>query len=329
MSNIVFANPQAFWLLFLIPIAVALYFFRKKRMYATMHLSSFLFLPKQSVWSRLCRHIPFALELVAMIMLIIVIARPQNKNSWQNNLIEGIDLVMILDTSGSMEAVDLTPNRFEAAKKVAAEMIANRPNDNIGLVAFAGESFTQCPTTTDHITLLNLLNELNTRMMEDGTAIGLGIATGINTLRESKTKSKVMILLTDGSNNSGDITPTVAAQIAKEKGIRIYTVAVGTHGKAQYPIETSLGIRYVEQEVTIDEATLRSIAQTTGGAYYRATDNRSLEEIYRKIDSLEKTKLTTKSFSAYEELYRPWALCAFLLLLLAYILRNTLIRTNP
>jgi Ca-activated chloride channel family protein len=208
-------------------------------------------------------------------------------------------------------------------------MIANRPNDNIGLVAFAGESFTQCPTTTDHITLLNLLNELNTRMMEDGTAIGLGIATGINTLRESKTKSKVMILLTDGSNNSGDITPTVAAQIAKEKGIRIYTVAVGTHGKAKYPIETSLGTRYIEQEVTIDEATLRSIAQTTGGAYYRATDNRSLEEIYRKIDGLEKTKLTTKSFSAYEELYRPWALYAFLLLLLAYILRNTLIRTNP
>lgn len=329
MSNIVFANPQAFWLLFLIPIAVALYIFRKKGMYATMHLSSFLFLPKQSVWSHLCRHIPFALELVAMVMLIIVIARPQNKNSWQNNLIEGIDLVMILDTSGSMEAVDLTPNRFEAAKKVAAEMIANRPNDNIGLVAFAGESFTQCPTTTDHITLLNLLNELNTRMMEDGTAIGLGIATGINTLRESKTKSKVMILLTDGSNNSGDITPTVAAQIAKEKGIRIYTVAVGTHGKAKYPIETSLGTRYIEQEVTIDEATLRSIAQTTGGAYYRATDNRSLEEIYRKIDGLEKTKLTTKSFSAYEELYRPWALYAFLLLLLAYILRNTLIRTNP
>lgn len=328
MKEIYFDHPEAFWLLWLVPLLIVGYVWYIQKRYASIKLSGYPFLlqKKQRGW---LRHLPLFFELIALVGLIIVIARPQNRNSWESSSIEGIDLVLVLDTSTSMNAIDLSPNRFKAAQEVAAEMIANRPNDNIGLVAFAGESFTQCPTTTDHETLQRLLSELHTGMMEDGTAIGLGIATGINTLRNSKAKSKVMILLTDGSNNSGDITPTMGAQMAASLGIRVYTVAVGTRGIAKYPVSTTSGTRYVDQEVSIDEPTLRNIAQTTGGIYYRAVDNKELQKIYREIDHLEKSKLMTKNFKAYEELFPSVAVVALFLLLIAYILRTTLLRINP
>lgn len=329
MSTFHFVYPQAFWLLLIIPIAIAGYIWGRKRKHATMLLSGFPFLPTHSWWHTASLHLPFVLECLAIAAMVVVLARPQNRNSVDKRTAEGIDLVLILDTSGSMEAIDLEPNRFEAARAVAQEFIAARPNDNIGLVAFAGESFTQCPTTTDHATLLELLGQLQTRIMEDGTAIGLGIANGINALKTGSAKSKVMILLTDGSNNAGSITPTMGAGMAQALGIRVYTVAVGTMGKALFPVETPIGTRYIEEEVTIDEPTLKNIANITGGKYFRATDNQSLKKIYQEIDQLEKTKLMSKNFTAYEELFPPYAWAALLLLILSYLLRSTLIRTNP
>ena len=321
--------PQRLWLLLLVPALILLYLWRLRRAHPALRLSGFPFLSEANSWVCRLRHLPFALKCLALALMISALSHPRDYNISHQSTVQGIDLALILDTSGSMQAVDLKPNRFEAARAVAQELIANRPNDNIGLVAFAGESFTQCPTTTDHATLLALLAKLRVGLMEDGTAIGLGITNGINALREGTAKSKVMILLTDGSNNAGGVAPLVGAQMAKAWNIRIYTVAVGTYGKAQFPVQTATGIRYVEEEVTIDEDILKQVASTTGGKYYRATDNGSLERIYKEIDSLEKSKILAQSHTTYRELFPFLLWWALGLVAAAFVLESTLFKTNP
>lgn len=275
-------------------------------------------------------HLPFALRVVTLSMVILVLARPQSTNSWQDTEVEGIDIMLAMDVSTSMLAMDLKPNRLEAAKQVAAEFINGRDNDNIGLTIFAGESFTQCPLTVDHAALLNMLNSVKCDIaaqgiIEDGTAIGMGVANAITRLKESKAKSKVIILLTDGSNNSGEIAPLTAAEIAKKFGIRVYTIGVGTNGMAPY----SYGGEIVNLPVEIDEKTLTEIAEITDGNYYRATDNSKLREVYEQIDRLERTKLNVKEYSKREEEYMIFATIAFVALLLEILLRNTILRRVP
>ena len=270
-------------------------------------------------------HLPFALRVLTLSMVIIVLARPQSSDSWEESDIEGIDIMLATDVSTSMLAMDLKPNRIEAAKEVAAQFVSSRKNDNIGLTIFAGESFTQCPLTIDHAVMLNMLNAVKcdialNGIIEDGTAIGMGIANGVSRLKDSKAKSKVIILLTDGSNNSGEISPEAAAEIAKEFGVRIYTIAVGTNSDtAPFPY----GDQIINVPVEIDENTLRNIAEITNGKYYRATSKESLSEIYSEIDKLERTKLHARQFSAYNEEYQIFALIALLSLLFEIVLRNT------
>lgn len=325
----IWVHPEWLWALLLLPLLVLLYIRYNKRHQAKLSLSAYRLLPKGSGSRSYLRALPFALELLALASMILALARPQDSSHWEERSIQGIDLVLAMDLSGSMQALDLKPNRFEAARDVANEMIAARPNDNIGLVVFAGESFTLCPLTVDHDVILQMLDATEIGQLEDGTAIGLGLATAINTLRGSDNKSKVIILLTDGSNNAGDITPSMAAELAQQYGIRIYTVAAGTNGVAKFPVQTASGIEYVEADVQIDEGTLRHIAQQTGGKYYRATDETKLHEIYKEIDSLEKSRLTSRSVSAYEERYMLFALLAIVLLGTAFLLRTTLLRANP
>ncbi|WP_308593040.1 VWA domain-containing protein [uncultured Porphyromonas sp.] len=325
----IWVHPEWLWALLLLPLLVLLYIRYNKRHQAKLSLSAYRLLPKGSGWRSYLRALPFVLELLALASMILALARPQDSSHWEERSIQGIDLVLAMDLSGSMQALDLKPNRFEAARDVANEMIAARPNDNIGLVVFAGESFTLCPLTVDHDVILQMLDATEIGQLEDGTAIGLGLATAINTLRGSDNKSKVIILLTDGSNNAGDITPSMAAELAQQYGIRIYTVAAGTNGVAKFPVQTASGIEYVEADVQIDEGTLRHIAQQTGGKYYRATDETKLHEIYKEIDSLEKSRLTSRSVSAYEERYMLFALLAIVLLGAAFLLRTTLLRANP
>lgn len=276
-------------------------------------------------------HLPFALRVLTLSMVIIVLARPQSSDSWEESDIEGIDIMLATDVSTSMLAMDLKPNRIEAAKEVAAQFVSSRKNDNIGLTIFAGESFTQCPLTIDHAVMLNMLNAVKcdialNGIIEDGTAIGMGIANGVSRLKDSKAKSKVIILLTDGSNNSGEISPEAAAEIAKEFGIRIYTIAVGTNSEtAPFPY----GDQIVNVPVEIDENTLRNIAEITNGKYYRATSKESLSEIYSEIDKLERTKLHARQFSAYNEEYQIFALIALLSLLFEIVLRYTVLRKIP
>lgn len=279
-------------------------------------------------------HVPFVLRLVALTMLVLVIARPQTTDNWQNTEIEGIDIMLAVDVSTSMLAQDLKPNRIEAAKEVAAEFINGRPNDNIGLTIFAGESFTQCPLTIDHAVLLNLFRDIDCSiaqrgMIDDGTAIGMGIANAVSRLKDSKAKSKVVILLTDGSNNRGDISPLTAAEIAKSFGVRVYTIGVGTNGTAPYPVQTQMGVQYINQPVEIDESTLTQIATTSGGNYFRATSNDKLRQVYAEIDKLEKTKLNVKEFSKREEEYQMFAWIALACVLLEVLLRNSVLRRIP
>ena len=261
-------------------------------------------------------------------------ARPQTHNSWDNKQVEGIDIMLAMDVSTSMLAEDLKPNRLEAAKNVASEFIADRPNDNIGLTIFAGEAFTQCPMTTDHASLINLLQSVRTDiaargLISDGTAVGMGLANAVSRLKDSKAKSKVVILLTDGSNNMGDISPMTSAQIARSMGIRVYTIGVGTNKVAPYPMPVAGGTQYVNIPVEIDSKTLSAIAATTEGNFYRATNNRELKQIYKDIDQLEKSKMDVKKFSKRYEAYQPFAIAALLILLLEVILRTTVLRRIP
>ncbi|GAB1359492.1 VWA domain-containing protein [Porphyromonadaceae bacterium] len=280
-------------------------------------------------WRIYARHLPFVFRVLVFALLIIVLARPQSTDNWENVSTEGIDIMMAIDISGSMLAEDLKPNRLEAAKEVATSFINGRQNDNIGLVVFAGESFTQCPLTIDHTVLLNLFQGIKSGMIEDGTAIGLGLANSVSRIKDSQAKSKVVILLTDGSNNRGEIAPVTAAEIARSFGIRVYTIGVGTIGTAPYPFQTPFGIQYQNVPVDIDEKSLQQIATMTGGAYFRATDTQSLKTIYDEIDQLEKTKLNVKQFSKKQEEYKEYALLAFVILLAEVLLRYLLLKRIP
>ena len=256
-------------------------------------------------------------------------ARPQATDRWENQTREGVDIVVALDISSSMLARDFKPDRIQAAKDVASQFISGRTDDNIGLVIFAGESFTMCPMTTDHAVLLNLMKDVQCGMIADMTAIGDGLATAINRIKDGPAKSKTIILLTDGTNNAGDVSPLTAAQIAKSFGIRVYTIGVGTQGEAPYPVQTPYGVMYQNMPVEIDETTLKTIAAETDGKYFRATNKGVLKNIFEEIDKLEKTKLSVKEFSRREENYLPWAILAFALLGIEIILRNTVLRNIP
>ncbi len=316
------AHPYLLLLWLLMIPAIIWYWVKRKQRHATLQVSNTFALPeKDSLWNRLLEHLPFALELLAFAMTVVVLARPQSVDSWQNSSTEGIDIVVALDISTSMLAEDLKPNRLEAAKSIASSFVAGRPNDNIGLVVFSAESFTQCPLTTDHAVLINLFNSIRSGMIEDGTAIGLGLANAVSRIKDSEAKSKVIILLTDGTNNRGEIDPITAAELARTFGIRVYTIGVGTQGKAPYPFQTANGVVYQNIDVSIDEDPLKQIASMTGGVYFRATDNHKLQSIYEEIDRLEKTKMNVQQFSKRSEEFRLFGGLALLFLLVEILLR--------
>jgi Ca-activated chloride channel homolog len=325
-----FANPEFLWLLLLLPAVGYYLWWRRKKLTVTLQFSSLQFFKNipQTLRER-SRFIPLGLRLLATAIFIIAFARPQSVSDKQNISTEGIDIVLELDLSGSMLAEDFNPNRIEAAKQVASEFIDGRTNDRIGLVVFSAESFTQCPLTTDYPVLKNLLREVKNGMIADGTAIGLAIANGVNRLKDSKAKSKVMILLTDGVNNRGEIDPITAARIAATYNIRIYTVGVGAQGEAPYPVQTPFGIRRQMISVDLDEKGLTQVAEMTGGRYFRATDNRTLKTIYKEIDQLEKTKIEVTAYKRYSELYGGWLIAGLLAVFVEVGLSITVLRRNP
>ena len=326
-----YESPHYLYLLFLLIPMIAWYLWKRKTITPNLQISTTEGLEKvPKSYKYYFLHLPFVLRVGALVFLIIALARPQSTDNWANENVEGIDILMALDISGSMLAEDLKPNRIEAAKAIGSDFISMRPNDNIGLVVFAGESFTQSPLTTDKTTLVNLLNNVSEKMIDaQGTAIGMGLANAVNRLKESQTKSKIVILLTDGSNNTGEIDPITAAELAKAFGIRVYTVGVGTRGMAPFPFQTAFGIRRQMVEADIDEDVLKKISAMTDGKYFRATDNQSLEAIYQEIDLLEKTKIQVREYSKKQEEYLPYALAALILLILEILLRNTILRHNP
>ena len=330
-----FANKEYLFLLLLIIPYIIWYVMYRKKSEPTMRMSDtfvFRYAPK-SLKVRLMP-LQMLLRLTAFSFLVLALARPQTSNSWKNRQTEGIDIMLAIDVSTSMLAEDLKPNRLEAAKMVAAEFISGRPDDNIGLTIFAGESFTQCPMTTDHTSLLNLLQNVRADiaargLISDGTAIGMGLANAVGRLKASKAKSKVVILLTDGSNNMGDISPMTAAEIAQSLGIRVYTIGVGTNKVAPYPMPVAGGVQYVNMPVEIDTKTLSEIAQTTQGDFYRATNNNELKKIYKEIDQLEKSKMSVKKFKKKFDAFPPFVMAAALALLLELLLRITIFRRIP
>jgi len=329
-DNISFAFPYVLWLFALLPLMLIWYIKHNKKTSPTLTFSTLSILKgfKPTLKERL-RHLTAVLRMSALALLIVALARPQKYSTGENVYTEGIDVAMLLDISGSMLAEDLKPNRLEAAKKVIDEFIAGRTTDKIGLVIFAAESFTQCPLTIDYSVLRNLLSEIKNGMLTDGTAIGTAIANGVNRLKDSKSKSKVLILLTDGDSNRGEIEPVTAAQIAETFGIRIYTIGVGTKGEAPYPFQTPFGKRYQMVPVEINETVLQQVADITGGKYFRATSNQKLKEIYKEIDELEKTRVEITSYRHTHELFYNWALAALVLLLLEAILVRTYLRRLP
>ncbi|MEZ4957751.1 MAG: VWA domain-containing protein [Saprospiraceae bacterium] len=330
MPDIIFKNPEVLWLLLLLlPLTIG-YVLYQAKWNATVRLSSLRPLEGAPTSIRYyLRHLPTILRLLTIALVIVALARPQSSESWSDKEVEGIDLVICNDISGSMRARDFKPDRLEAAKDVAAEFIASRPNDRIGLVIFAGESFTQCPLTTDHKVVTSLLSEIKSGMLEDGTAVGLGLATSVARLKDSDAKSKVVILLTDGVNNSGEVSPQTAGEIAREFGVRVYTIGVGTRGQAPMPVQTPFGEQTQMMDVEIDEEVLTEIAQMTGGKYFRATTKTALADIYTEIDQLEKTRISVIEFSEKNDEYLRFALAAGLLFLLEILLRYTVLRTVP
>ena len=330
-----FANKEYLFLLLLIIPYLIWYVMYRKKSEPTIRMSdtfAFNYAPKS--WRVRLMPLQLLLRIATFTLLVLVLARPQTSNSWKNKSVEGIDIMLAMDVSTSMLAEDLKPNRIEAAKAVASEFIIGRPNDNIGLSIFAGEAFTQCPMTTDHTSLLNLLQNVRTDiaargLISDGTAIGMGLANAVTRLKASKAKSKVVILLTDGSNNMGDISPMTAAEIAQSLGIRVYTIGVGTNKVAPYPMPVAGGVQYVNMPVEIDTKMLADIAAATEGDFYRATNTAELKNIYKEIDRLEKSKLNVKKFSKRYEAYQPFALAAAITLLLEILLRITVFRRIP
>ncbi|MDR0824879.1 MAG: VWA domain-containing protein [Prevotella sp.] len=325
-----YANPNYLYLLLLLIPLIAWYIFKLRKMQATFKLSSsYAFEKAPSTIRVYARHLPFLFRLIAIALVIIVLARPQSVNSSDISNSEGIDIVMALDISGTMMANDFSPTRLDAAKKVAAEFINDRRSDRIGLVIFGSESFTQCPLTTDHRVLLNLLSEVKFGMVTDGTAIGLGLANSVNRLKNSESKSRVVILLTDGSNNAGQIAPLTAAELAASYGIRVYTIGIGSRGTSVARIMTPYGMQTMNVSGDFDERTLTEIASITGGTYFRATDNTSLGGIYDEIDQMEKSHISVNTVTKKKELYLPFAIIALALVGFEIILRRTWLRNIP
>ncbi|EKY07359.1 N-terminal double-transmembrane domain protein [Capnocytophaga sp. oral taxon 332 str. F0381] len=330
-KNIIFAHPQFFWLLLLLPLMILWHFFWDKKSKPSVTISSTVaFKRAKSLYNQLY-HLLFLLRIIAIALLIIALARPQTRSeSAKTKITEGIDIVMAIDVSASMLSQDLKPNRFEALKKVASQFVKDRPNDRIGLVIYAGESYTKTPVTSDKSIILNALSELTYGQIEDGTAIGMGLATAVNRLKESKAKSRVIILLTDGVNNTGFIDPQTAAELAAEYGIKVYTVGIGTNGMALSPYALNIdgSIIYRMQQVDIDEPLMKKIAKTTNGRYFRATNNQKLQQIYDEINQMETTKVEEFKYTEVDEKFRLWVLIAGVLLLLEFLLKHTLFRNE-
>lgn len=330
-NNIQFVNPEFFLLLLILPILAVWYYRRRSRYYATMRMPSLLSVQGIHSWRGWLRAALPLLRVVAFVSLVIAMARPQEVLKEEEVEAEGIDIIMALDLSSSMLAQDFKPNRLEVSKRVAAEFIDKRSYDRIGLTVFAGESYTQCPLTIDHNVLKNRLSELQCGILEDGTAIGMGLATAVKHLEKSEAKSKIVILLTDGVNNAGYINPAMAAQIAKKLDIKVYTIGVGSTGDALTPIQKRSDGKYIFglARVEIDEALLREIAEQTDGEYFRATSVESLERIYSQIDQLEKSKVEVTVMKRYSEAFHPFVFWGLLLLVLEALLRYTVLRTIP
>ena len=327
-ENIEFANPKLLWLLLLVPLTIIWYILRHKKQEASLNFSDLNGMAKlPKTWKAYLRHLLFALKMAALALLIVALARPQSSSTNSTSNIEGIDIVMAMDVSGSMLARDLKPDRLTAAKNVASDFVKDRPGDRMGLVIFSGETFTQVPLTTDHGVMLNMLAEMKNGLIDDGTAIGDGLATAISRLKDSEAISKVVILLTDGMNNAGSVDPYTAAEMAKLYGIRVYTIGVGSYGTAPYPVQTPFGTQMQQVKVEIDEKLLTSIANSTGGKYFRATNNKKLDEIYQEIDKLERSKIEVTEFRRLHEEFYPLVAWAIALLLLEFLLRKTIFRT--
>ncbi len=325
-----FADPEYLWLLLLIPAAIAWYWYKLRHSSVSMQMSSTAVFKNQSQgWKHYTRYSLFGLRMLVAALLILAVARPQTNLNRQDISVEGIDIILATDISSTMLAEDLRPNRLEAAKEVAVEFISSRPDDRIGLVVFSGESFTQCPLTSNHALLINLYKDISFGMIDDGTAIGDGLATAVNRLKESKAKSKVIILLTDGINNMGSIDPESAAEIAELYGIRIYTIGVGTLGTALVPVRTQFGMQYQRMEVQIDEPLLKKISALTNGKYFRATNKQKLQEVYREIDRLEKSKIDVTEFSRKKEEFLPFVILALLFLSFEFVLRFIVLKLIP
>lgn len=330
MRNIEFTNPEFLYgLIVLIPMIIW-YILKEENNYTSIQISSLRAFPSApKSYKYYLRHFLFGLKLLLIAVLIVILARPQSTNNWEDKTTEGIDIVIALDISSSMLARDFRPNRLEASKDVAINFISGRENDRLGLVVFSGESFTQCPLTTDHAVVINLFKDIEQGMIEDGTAIGMGLANAVNRLKNSDAISKVIILLTDGVNNMGSIDPLTAAQLAQKFNIRVYTVGVGKNGYAPYPVQTMFGIQYQDMEVKIDEKTLKEIAKITDGKYFRATNNNKLKQIYNEINKLEKSKIEIKKFSSKNDEFMPLAYLGIALLMSLLLLRYTLLINIP
>ena len=326
-----FEYPELLWLM-VIPALLVLHYIYLELKERHPHLRVSVMTPwiaSGRSFMSMFRHVPFILRIFALAMVVLAVARPRSSQEMERIDTEGIDIILAMDVSTSMLARDLTPDRINASKDIAIEFISQRPSDRMGIVVFAGESFTQCPLTTDRATLINLMKEVQTDLIEDGTAIGNGLATAVARMKDSDAKSRVVILLTDGVNNRGEISPQMAAEIAKTYGIRVYTIGVGKEGMAPYPVMTPWGVEIQNVKVEIDEVLLSEIAESTGGRYFRATDNTKLSEIYSEINDMEKARTTIDSFPVYKELFGTYALLALLALLLELLLNWFVIRRLP
>ncbi len=330
MNQLIFAHPKFLYLLLFIPAMVAWYIFRQKDSKASLQISTLQSFAKSPVSIKVyLRHLLFALRTFVIALVIIVLARPQTTNTWKNVTSEGIDIILAIDVSGSMLARDFTPDRLEAAKAIGIKFISGRQTDRMGLVVFSGESFTLCPLTTDHASLINMFKDIKMGILEDGTAIGSGLATATSRLKDSNAISRVVILLTDGVNNRGEIAPLTAAEIAKSYGVRVYPVGIGSMGTAPYPVQTPFGVQYQDMEVKIDEEMLQQVADLTGGKYFRATNNKALEQVYAEIDKLERSKIEVTEYNKREERFRIFGLIALALIALEFALRSTVFRSIP
>jgi Ca-activated chloride channel family protein len=333
-QDITFAHPGLLWLLTVIPLLITFYVFKNNDAIADVSIPLPWRpgnMPKTNNYKNYLRHLLFTFRMLVVALLIVIIARPQSTTSYKNITSEGIDIIIALDISGSMLSKDFNPSRIEAAKRVASSFIDSRPTDKIGLVIFSSQAFTQCPLTTDHAVIKNLFAQVHTGMIADGTAIGEGLATAVARIKDDNAKSKVVILLTDGVNNTGSVPPLTAAEIAKVFGIRVYTIGVGTTGKAMSPVAQLPDgtLQYALTDVEIDEALLKQIAGSTGGQYFRATDNESLSKIYKEIDKMEKSKIEERDYTDRAEEFLPFAIAAALLLAMELLLKNTILKTVP